>query len=95
MSNTPEWMSDPLVSDIPKEKLEFLQKMFQAGQGKPQKEMMSSILPLLKQGQSKHLTLSPAEITAAIAAIRNHSNAAENQKIDSILAKTDRKGKSS
>ena len=31
MNNIPEWMEDPLVADIPKEKLEFLQKMFQAG----------------------------------------------------------------
>lgn len=94
MNNIPEWMKDPLVADIPKEKLEFLQKMFQAGQGKTQKEMMSTILPLLKQGQSKHLTLSPAEITAAIAAIRNHSSDAENQKIDSILARTGTKERS-
>ena len=95
MNNVPEWMEDPLVADIPKEKLEFLQTMFLAGQGKTQKEMMSSILPLLKQGQSKPLTLSPAEITAAIAAIRNHSSAAENQKIDSILARTGAKERSS
>lgn len=92
MNHTPEWMEDPLVADIPKEKLEFLQKMFQAGQGKTQKEMMRTILPLLKQGQSKHLTLSPAEITAAIAAIRNHSSEDENEKIDSILARTKEKG---
>ena len=95
MNNVPEWMEDPLVADIPKEKLEFLQTMFLAGQGKTQKEMMSSILPLLKQGQSKHLTLSPAEITAPIAAIRNHSSAAENQKIDSILSRTGAKERSS
>lgn len=93
MTDTPEWMEDPLVADIPKEKLEFLQTMFQAGQGKKQKEMMSTLLPLIKKGQNQHLTLTPAEVAAAIAAIRKHSSEDENAKIDSILARTKGKGK--
>ena len=39
-SQTPLWMQDDLVKDIPREKLEFLSTLFAKGHGKSQKEMM-------------------------------------------------------
>ena len=46
MSQRPEWMSDPLVKDIPQKKLDFLGKMFDEGHGKSQKEMMTFMMPM-------------------------------------------------
>lgn len=84
-----DWMNDDLVKDIPKEKLEFLGKMMTDSQGKTQKQMMSKMLPLLKEAQAKGLQFTASETTAAIAAIRKHSSQEENAKIDEILHKVD------
>ena len=78
MSQRPEWMSDPLVKDIPQKKLDFLGKMFDEGHGKSQK---------LKRAKQENLTFTPQEMNAAIAAIRKHSSAEELSKIDKILEK--------
>ena len=42
----PAWMEDDLVKNIPQKKLEFMEKMFQEGHGKNQKEMMRHLLLL-------------------------------------------------
>ena len=81
------WMNDELVSSIPKEKLEFLSKLFWDGKGKSQKELMQKMLPLLKEGKEKGLFFTPAETSAVIAALRKHSSAEENAKIDALLKK--------
>ncbi len=86
-TNRPAWMSDPLVRDIPKEKLDFLGEMFAESQGKSQKELMASLLPMMTRARQKNLAFSPQEMTAAIAAIRSHSSQEELQQIDQILAK--------
>jgi len=88
MSQRPEWMSDPLVKDIPQKKLDFLGKMFDEGHGKGQKEMMTFMMPMLKRAKQENLTFTPQEMNAAIAAIRKHSSAEELSKIDKILEKT-------
>lgn len=90
----PAWMSDELVRDIPARKLDFLAELFgQAHSGDPnekpsQKALLLRLLPKLKQARAEHLELTPAELQAAIAAIRKHSTAQEQQRMDEILAKT-------
>lgn len=37
-SKTPLWMQDDLVKDIPREKLDFLSKLFAQGHGKIKKK---------------------------------------------------------
>lgn len=85
--NRPQWMHDPLVKDISPEKLNFLEKMFHKSQGKSQKELMSSLIPLMKQAQQEHLTFTPAEMNAAISAVKKHSTPEELAKMDKILEK--------
>lgn len=87
-TNRPEWMNDELVKNIPQSKLDFLGKMFAQSQGKTQKEMMTFLMPAMQQAKKENLTFSAQEMSAAIAAIRKHSNPEELSKIDNILAKT-------
>lgn len=84
----PAWMEDELVKDIPPQKLEFLGKLFAEGHGKNQKEMMSYLMPMMKQAKKEHLTFSPQEMNAAIAAIKKHSTPEELSQIDKILEKS-------
>lgn len=83
----PQWMNDPLVKDISTQKLSFLEKMFQNSQGKSQKELMSSMIPLMKQAQQEHLSFTPAEMSAAISAVKKYSTPEEIAKMDKILEK--------
>lgn len=85
--NRPQWMNDPLVKDISPQKLSFLEKMFEKSQGKSQKELMGSLIPLMKQAQQEHLTFTPAEMNAAISAVKKHSTPEEIAKMDKILEK--------
>lgn len=87
MDAEPAWMSDSLVKDIPRKKLEFLGQMFTEGQGKSQKEMMAFMMPMMKKAKQENLTFTPQEMSAAIAAIKKYSSADELKQIDKILAK--------
>lgn len=86
----PAWMEDELVRDIPQRKLEFLGQLFEEGHGKSQKEMMAYMLPMMRRAKAEHLTFTPAEMSAAIAAIKKHSSPEELSQIDKILAQTAR-----
>ena len=87
-NSTPEWMSDPLVKDIPKKKLDFLSQMFSESQGKTQKELMMTLMPMMARAKKENLNFTPQEMAAAIAAIRSHSSEDELKQIDKILEKT-------
>ncbi len=55
-TDIPNWMEDPSVQGIPREKLAFLSQLYQQGQGKSQKEMMSFLMPMMAQAKQKGLT---------------------------------------
>lgn len=86
----PGWMREPSVKDIPKEKLDFLQTIYEQSQGKTQKELLAVLLPLLNNAKEKNLTLSPKELNLAVEAIKKHSTKEELNKIDEILKKQNR-----
>ena len=76
-SQTPLWMQDDLVKDIPREKLEFLSTLFAKGHGKTQKEMLALLMPAMRKAKKEHLT-----------AIKKYSSEAELQQIQNILEKS-------
>ncbi len=84
----PAWMADPLVSEIPRQKLDFLGRLFADGHGKSQKEMMAYLMPMMKKAKQENLTFTPQEMSAAIAAIKKHSSEEELKQIDQILKKS-------
>lgn len=89
----PTWMSDPLVKDIPEVKLNFLSQMFEESQGKSQRELMASLLPMMNRAKQENLNFTPQEMSAAIAAIKKHSSEEELKKIDNILEKAKNGGR--
>ena len=84
-SQTPLWMQDDLVKDIPREKLEFLSTLFAKGHGKTQKEMLALLMPAMRKAKKEHLTFTPQEMQAAI---KKYSSEAELQQIQNILEKS-------
>lgn len=91
--NRPAWMSDLLVKNIPEQKLDFLGQMFQESQGKSQRELIASLMPMINRAKQENLSFTPQEMGAAIAAIRKHSSEDELKQIDEILEKTKGLGK--
>ena len=87
MNEQPKWMSDPLVADIPRQKLEFLEQLFYSSKGKNQKDMMTFLMPMMKKAKKENLTFTPQEMSAAIAAIKKYSTSEEQEKIDKLLSK--------
>lgn len=92
-NSRPAWMSDPLVKDIPEKKLDFLEEIFEESQGKNQRELMMSLMPLMNRARKEGLSFSPQEMGAAIAAIKKYSSEDELKQIDNILEKTKGVGK--
>ena len=90
-TDIPSWMEDPSVQDIPREKLAFLSQLYQQGQGKNQKEMMSFLMPMMAQARQKGLTFAPKELQIAVAAIRKASTPEELRQIDQIMSKAKEK----
>ena len=87
-SQTPLWMQDDLVSNIPREKLDFLGKLFAQGHGKNQKEMMALLMPAMRRARQEHLTFTPQEMQATITAIKKYSTESELRQIENILEKS-------
>lgn len=86
-----QWMNDPSVKHIPKEKLEFLGELASGGRGKSQKEMFPYIMSLMKKAKEKGLTFSPLEIQTIVAAIKKYSSPEELAKMDEIMKKAPHK----
>ena len=94
MDNTtkrPIWMEDELVKNISTQKLTFLENMYRESQGKSNKDMMSFLMPMMKKAKEENLSFTPAEMNAAIAAIKKHSTAEEIAKMDQLLQKAQNK----
>ncbi|HKM33695.1 MAG TPA: hypothetical protein VJY54_03015 [Lachnospiraceae bacterium] len=91
MENRPEWMNDSLVKDMDEKKLQFLSELVLGGKGKSQKEVMPYMMLKLKQAKSDNLTFSSSDITAVIAAIKNHSTPEEMEQINNIMKKASKK----
>ncbi len=90
-NNQPAWMQDDLVKNISPKKLEFLGHMFQESQGKTKKEMMTFVMPMMQKAKQENLTFSPAEMNAAITAIKKYSTAEELSQMNKILEKAGHK----
>jgi len=94
MDNTtkhPLWMEDELVKNISTAKLTFLEKMYQESHGKSKKDMMSFLMPMMKKAKEENLTFTPAEMNAAISAIKKYSTQEEIAKMDQLLEKATKK----
>lgn len=87
----PDWMNDTSMQEIPEEKREYLKKLYLLSMGKTQKELLTTLLPLLKEAREKGFTFTPEEMNLAISSLKKHSTDAEWAKMTSLLNKTTKK----
>lgn len=80
----PKWMSDPAVSSIPQEKLDFLSEMFDKVKGKNKNELMPFLMSM--SGKFKNsIHFSTEEMHLIIAAIKRAASSEEQAQIDKVL----------
>ncbi|MBQ8816014.1 MAG: hypothetical protein IJZ84_01885 [Lachnospiraceae bacterium] len=82
--NKPIWMSDPTLSHIPQEKLDFLSQMFEKVKDKNKNELMPFLMAM--SGKAKQsLKFTAEEMQLIIAAIKRSSSSEEQKQIDKVL----------
>ena len=82
--NKPKWMSDPTISHIPQEKLDFLSEMFDKIKDKKQNELMPFFMAM--SGKMKNsVKFTSEEMQLIIAAIKRAASTEEQAQIDKVL----------
>lgn len=88
-------MNDARIASIPKEKLEFLQKMFFESKKLSQKELMPFLMALAGRAKKEQISFAPSEFDLILSVIREQSSEKECEKIDQALKLFAQKKKSS
>lgn len=82
MSDTnTEWMKDPALAGIDKNKLLFLEKLFIQGSKLTQKEMMPFLLSLSKQSRENNISFQKDEIQLIYSVLQKHSTPEDIEKM--------------
>lgn len=80
-------LNDPSLSDIPRNKLIFLQKLFFESKEKKQNELLPFFLSLVKVSKEENISFTDHEIDRIIKVIKSNSSEQDLSKINFILQK--------
>ena len=82
MSDTnTNWMKDPALAGIDKNKLLFLEKLFLQGSKLTQKEMMPFLLSLSKQSRENNISFQKDEVQLIYSVLQKHSTPEDIEKM--------------
>lgn len=82
MSDTgTDWMKDPALAGIDKNKLLFLEQLFLQGSKLTQKEMMPFLLSLSKQSRENNISFQKDEIQLIYSVLQKHSTPEDIEKM--------------
>lgn len=82
MSDTStDWMEDPALAGIDKNKLIFLEKLFFQGSKLTQKEMMPFLLSLSKQSRENNISFQKDEIKLIYSVLQKYSTPEDIEKM--------------
>ena len=84
-SQPPLWMKEPSVRTIPREKLDFLQKLVFESSSLSRKELLPFLMSLAQKSKNANISFSKEETDAIIQAIQKHSSPEEQKKMDQIM----------
>ena len=85
MNDNMQWMSDARISDIPKVKLDFLQKIFFESKNLTQKEQLPFFMALAGRAKRDNISFSQDEISLIMDVIKDHSTPEEVAKINQTI----------
>lgn len=86
MNQETSWMKHPAIQNIPKEKLEFLEKMFFESKKLSDKEKLPFFLSLAKKAKDSKIQFSKEEIDIILPVIKASATPEELIKIDKMMS---------
>jgi len=84
--NQNEWMNDPLVADIDKAKLQFLQTLVFESRNLTKEQMLPFLMSIAQKGKSRNISFDDREIETIVAALRKYATPDEVDKINKLMA---------
>ena len=85
MNENLQWMSDERITNIPKVKLDFLQKIFFESKNLTQKEQLPFFMALASRAKKEQISFSQEEINLIMDVIKDHSTPDEVAKINQTI----------
>jgi len=85
MNENLQWMSDERITNIPKVKLDFLQKIFFESKNLTQKEQLPFFMALAGRAKKDNISFSQDEINLIMDVIKDHSTPDEVAKINQTI----------
>ena len=85
MNDNMQWMQDARIADIPKVKLDFLQKIFFESKNLTQKEQLPFFMALAGRAKKEQISFSQEEINLIMDVIKDHSTPEEVAKINQTV----------
>lgn len=80
-----EWMNDPLVADIDRDKLQFLQTLVFESQNLSREQMIPFLMSVAQKGKSSNISFDDNEIEAIASALRKYSSPEDVEKINKLM----------
>ncbi len=84
--NQSEWMNDPMVSDIDRDKLQFLQKLVFESQNLSREQLIPFLMSVAQKGRSSNISFDDKEIDVIATTLRKYSSPEDVEKINKLMA---------
>lgn len=81
-----EWMNDPLVAHIDRDKLQFLQMLVFESKNLSREQMIPFLMSVSQKGKSSNISFDDNEIATIATALRKYSSPEEAEKINRLMA---------
>lgn len=85
MSESNHWMNDPELTDIPVNKLMFLENMLFESKNHTGKELMPFFMSLAMKAKKENITFSENEINIIIPVLKKYASEDEIKKMDQVI----------
>ena len=86
MPDNKDWMKNPKLASVDKDKLELLSALASQGQGKSQNELLPFLMSAASQGKEQGLNFSSQEISAIIEVLKMGKSRQEAARLDRIVS---------
>ncbi len=84
--NQNEWMDDPLVAGIDRNKLQFLQTLVFESRNLSREQLIPFLMSVSQKGRMNNILFDDEEIAAIAATLRKYSSPEEAEKISKLMA---------
>ncbi len=81
-----EWMNDPALKEIDRQKLEFLQALVFESSHLKKEQLLPFLMNIAKRGQANNISFTDEEIEAIIQVLQKNATPQEIAKMEKILA---------